>query len=96
MIKLPVQMKKIPERNCVGCGNQFPKNELIRVVKTQDGNVFLDTTGKMSGRGAYICRNVECFKKARKAKKLERSLSVNMTDEIYNKLESEVADSENR
>ena len=96
MIKLPVQMKKIPERNCVGCGNQFPKNELIRVVKTQDGNVFLDTTGKMSGRGAYICRNVECFKKARKAKKLERSLSVNITEEIYNKLESEVADSENR
>ncbi len=88
-------MKKIPERNCVGCGNQFPKNELIRVVKTQSGEVFLDTTGKMSGRGAYICRNTECFKKARKAKKLERSLSVAISDEIYNKLEGQVADCEN-
>ena len=95
MIKLPVQNKNIPERNCVGCGNQFPKNQLIRVVKTQDGGVFLDTTGKMSGRGAYICRNIACFKKARKAKKLERSLSVVISDEIYDKLEGQVSDSEN-
>ena len=92
---MPEQMKKIPERNCVGCGNQFPKNNLIRVVKTQSGDVFLDTTGKMAGRGAYICRNIECFKKARKAKKLERSLSVSISDEIYNKLEGQVADCEN-
>lgn len=95
MIKLPVQNKRIPERNCVGCGNQFPKNQLIRVVKTQSGEVFLDTTGKLSGRGAYICRNSECFKKARKAKKLERSLSVTISDEIYDKLEGQVAECEN-
>ena len=95
MIKLPVQKKIIPERNCVGCGNQFPKNELIRVVGTQSGEVFLDTTGKMSGRGAYICKNAECFKKARKAKKLERSLAVSISEEIYNKLEGQVADCEN-
>lgn len=94
MIKLPVQMKKTPERNCVGCGNQFPKKELIRVVKTQDGSVLLDLTGKMSGRGAYICRKADCFKKARKAKKLERSLNVNISDEIYDKLEGQVSDSE--
>lgn len=87
-------MKKTPERNCVGCGNQFPKKELIRVVKTQDGSVLLDLTGKMSGRGAYICRKADCFKKARKAKKLERSLNVNISDEIYDKLEGQVSDSE--
>ncbi len=95
MIKLPVQNKKTPERNCVGCGNQFPKNELIRVVKTQGGDVFIDSTGKMSGRGAYICRSTECFKKARKAKRLERSLSVEISDDIYAKLEGQVADCEN-
>ena len=95
MIKLPVQIKKSPERNCVGCGNQFPKNQLIRVVKTQNGEVFLDATGKMSGRGAYICRNSACFKKARKAKKLDRSLSVTISDEIYDKLEGQVAEYEN-
>ena len=92
---MPEQIKKKPERNCVGCGNQFPKNDLIRVVKTQSGDVFLDTTGKMSGRGAYICLNIDCFKKARKAKGLERSLSVSITDEIYEKLEMQVADCEN-
>ena len=87
MIKLPVQNKKIPERNCVGCGNQFPKNQLIRVVKTQSGEVFLDTTGKMSGRGAYICDDIECFKKLKKGKLLNKSFKIEVTDAEYEKIE---------
>ncbi len=94
MIKLSATVKKIPERSCVGCGNSFHKNELIRVVRTQDG-VCLDKTGKKPGRGAYICCNGECLKKARKAKKLERALSVEITDELYNALQAEMSENEN-
>ncbi len=94
MIKLSATVKKIPERSCVGCGNSFHKNELIRVVRTQDG-VCLDKTGKKNGRGAYICCNSECLKKARKANKLERALSVEITDELYNALQAEMSKNEN-
>lgn len=79
--------KKIPERRCVGCGISFPKKELIRVVRLPDGGAELDPTGKKAGRGAYICRSAECLKKARKAKRLERSLEVTISDEIYAGLE---------
>lgn len=83
-------VKKVPERRCVGCGKSFPKNELIRVVKTPEGNVELDFHGKRSGRGAYICKNAECLKIARKAKRLERNLNVGISDEIYDSLEAEL------
>ena len=82
--------KKIPERKCMGCMNSFPKMELVRIVKTKDGEISLDTTGKKSGRGAYICKSAECLKKARKQKRIERSLEVTISEEVYNALESEL------
>ena len=66
-----MKTKKIPMRMCLGCGEMKPKRELIRVVKSKEGDISLDLTGKKSGRGAYICKSVECFEKARKARKFE-------------------------
>ncbi len=75
--------KKIPMRMCLGCGEMKPKKELIRAVKSPDGDISLDFTGKKSGRGAYICRSTECFEKARKSRKFEKSFSCRIDDEIY-------------
>ena len=83
--------KKSPERRCVGCGESKDKRELIRVVRTPEGEVCLDATGKKSGRGAYICHSLACFKKARKSKRIETSLSVEIPEEIYEKLEGELS-----
>ena len=83
-------VKKIPERRCVGCGISFPKNTLIRVVKLPTGEVELDFVGKKPGRGAYVCKNTECLKKARKAKRLERNLETEIPEDIYNSLETEL------
>ena len=82
--------KKIPMRQCVGCGEMKAKKELLRVLKTEDG-VLLDATGTTNGRGAYICANTECLKKARKSKGLERSLKVAIPDEVYDNLEKEMS-----
>ena len=82
--------KKVPERRCVGCGISFPKKTLIRVVKLPDGGAELDFIGKKPGRGAYLCKNIECLKKARKAKRLERNLEVSISEEIYDMLEAEL------
>lgn len=90
MIKLPVNTKRIPERNCVGCGKSFPKFDLVRIVRTPNGNIELDPTGKMSGRGAYLCKNKDCFKNARKAKRFERSLSASIPEDVLDKLEGQV------
>ena len=90
----PLPKKKIPERRCSGCGMSFPKSTLLRVVRTPDGSVALDFTGKKSGRGAYVCRNVQCFKKARKAKRFERSLECEIPEEVYDALESELGENE--
>ncbi len=81
--------KKLPIRKCTGCGEHFPKNTLVRVLRTPTGNIVLDTNGKNSGRGAYICKNLNCFKKARKAMRIDRSLGCTIPDEIYQKLEEE-------
>lgn len=86
--------KKIPERRCTGCGETFPKKDLIRVVRSPDGEVSLDFTGKKSGRGAYICPKSSCFKKARKQGRIARSLEVELSDELYDILEHEVKVSE--
>ena len=83
-------VKKIPERRCVGCGISFPKNTLIRVVKLPTGGVELDFVGKKPGRGAYVCKNTECLKKTRTAKRLERNLEVESPEDIYNSLEVEL------
>ena len=82
--------RKIPTRRCTGCGEHFPKNTLIRVLRTPDGQVTLDLTGKKSGRGAYICKNAACLKKARKARRLETSLEVAISEELYEKMEEEL------
>lgn len=82
--------KKIPMRQCVGCGEMKVKKELIRVIKTEE-EVLLDTTGRKNGRGAYICANPECLKKARKSKGLERSLKASIPDEVYENLEKEMS-----
>ena len=79
-------MKKIPLRTCMGCNEKRPKKELIRIVKQKDGNVELDKTGKMEGRGAYICNNIECLNKVIKTKRLERTLDIQISEETYKKL----------
>lgn len=83
--------KKIPMRQCVGCSEMKSKKELIRIIKTPEEEVVLDTTGKKNGRGAYICPQPECLKKARKSKGLERSLKVAIPVEVYEKLEKEMS-----
>ena len=89
-----MQPRKIPMRMCTGCGQMKPKRELVRVVKSQAGDVSLDLTGKKAGRGAYICRDRECLQKARKARRLEKAFSCRIPDEIYDKMEEELQDSE--
>ena len=82
--------KKIPTRRCTGCGEHFPKNTLIRVLRTPEGEVVLDLTGKKSGRGAYICKNPACLKKARKSRRIESSLDCHISEELYEKMEEEL------
>ncbi len=82
--------KKIPERKCIGCQGRFQKSELVRVLRTPEGDVIIDTTGKKSGRGAYICKSAACLKKARKGKRLESSLDCRIPDEIYERMEEEL------
>ena len=83
--------KKIPMRQCMGCRERLPKREMIRVVRCVDGNVQLDFSGKLNGRGAYICPKADCLKKARTAKALDRSLEVTIPEEVYDRLEKEMA-----
>ena len=82
--------KKIPQRQCMGCRERKAKKEMIRVVRGTDGTVSLDFSGKLNGRGAYICPQAECLKKARKAKSLDRSLEVPIPEEVYDRLEKEM------
>ncbi len=82
--------KKIPVRTCLGCGEPKEKKSLIRVVRSPEGEISMDLTGKKSGRGAYICPDVNCLKKARKAKRLERSFECAIPEEVYEKLEAEL------
>ena len=82
--------RKTPERQCLGCNEHRPKKELLRVVRTPEGEIVLDFTGKRSGRGAYICHNVDCLKKARKSKRIDRSLNVCVPEEVYDRMEREL------
>lgn len=82
--------KKIPMRMCVGCGEMKPKQTLIRVVKTPEGEIKIDLKGKMNGRGAYVCHSAECLKKAHKSKRLERTFKTEISDEIYLTLEKDL------
>ena len=83
-----MQKKKIPERKCVLCNERFPKNELIRVVRTPEGDVCLDPTGKKSGRGAYVFKSKKCLSSAKKGKRLDHALEAVVPDEIYLELEN--------
>ena len=82
--------KKIPQRQCMGCRERTDKRNLIRVVRTPEGAVQLDFSGKLSGRGAYICPKADCLKKAQKSKALERSLEVPIPEEVYDRLSREI------
>ena len=85
-----MKVKKIPMRMFNGCMEMKPKKELIRVVKTNEEEVLVDLTGKKSGRGAYVCKSIECLEKAFKAKRLNKNLQTNISDDIYNKLKEEI------
>ena len=87
-----MQKKKIPMRMCLGCGEMKPKIELIRIVRTPENEIIVDLKGKANGRGAYICRDTECLKKAVKAKRLERTFSTEISDEIYETLKKDFTD----
>ncbi len=76
-------VRKIPMRKCLGCNEMKPKRELIRAVKSPEGEISLDLTGKKSGRGAYICPDKDCFQKARKGKRLEKALDTAIPDSVY-------------
>ena len=90
-------VKKIPMRMCLGCGEMKPKKELIRVVKSPEGEISLDFKGKAAGRGAYICRSTDCLEKARKARRFEKSFSCRIEESVYevmmNELREEPQDS---
>ena len=82
-------MKKVPLRQCVGCGEMKPKKEMMRVLKTSEDEICLDVTGKKNGRGAYVCIQKECLVKARKNKGLERSFKMGIAAQVYDRLEKE-------
>lgn len=89
-----MKTKKIPMRMCTGCMQMFDKRELVRVVKSPDGEVSLDLTGKKSGRGAYVCKNIDCFNKARKKRAFERAFNIQISDSVYEKMEEEIKNDE--
>ncbi|MDL2232610.1 YlxR family protein [Ruminococcaceae bacterium OttesenSCG-928-L11] len=87
---MAVKKRKPPVRMCSGCGERKEKKELVRVVRSPEGEISLDVTGRKSGRGAYICPKADCLKKARKAKRLERSFDCQIPDEVYRQMEEEL------
>ncbi len=84
------KQKKIPQRQCVGCRTMFDKRDLIRVVRSPEGEISLDLHGKKSGRGAYVCKNPACLKKAQKSKALERAFSMSIAESVYEELSSQL------
>lgn len=82
--------KKIPMRKCVGCGEMKMKKELMRILRTENGEFVVDAEGKKNGRGAYICRSAECFRKAVRNKGLERSFKQEIPQDVYDRLEKEM------
>ncbi len=88
------KVKKIPTRQCLGCNEHKPKRELLRVVRSPEGEISLDFTGKKSGRGAYICHDVRCLKKARKSRRIDHNMECQIPDEVYDLMERELSDNE--
>ncbi|HAN10400.1 MAG TPA: DUF448 domain-containing protein [Clostridiales bacterium] len=87
-----MQTKKVPLRKCLGCQVMKDKRELIRIVKPSEGDIFVDLKGKANGRGAYICKSKKCLNDAKKKKTLERNFKVNISEELYEKLEEQIKD----
>ena len=87
-----MKQKKVPMRMCLGCGEMKPKKELIRVVRNKEGETSLDLTGRKAGRGAYIWKDIECFRKARKAKRFEKSFECRIDDAVYDSMEAELSE----
>ena len=87
---MPAKPRKIPQRQCVGCRVMMDKKALVRVVKTPENEVVLDLTGKKSGRGAYVCPEMECLKKARKSRALERAFDLTIPAEVYDAMEAQM------
>ena len=90
------RVKKIPLRKCVGCQEQKTKKELLRVLRREDGSVVLDLTGRVNGRGAYLCADTACLERAFRSKSLERSLQTHIPEEVYDQLKKEIGTIENR
>ena len=88
------KVRKIPVRQCLGCNEHKPKKEMIRVVRTPEGEIVLDTVGKRSGRGAYVGPKKACFAKARKSKRIENILECKIPEEIYDEMEKSISESE--
>jgi len=88
------QKKHTPLRMCTGCGEMKPKKELVRVVKSPEGEISLDLTGKKNGRGAYVCRSLNCLKKARKTRRIERSFACHIPARVYDRMEEEMPEHE--
>ena len=86
--------KKIPMRKCVGCGEMKPKKELMRILKTENGEFVVDAAGKKNGRGDYLCRSLSCFQNAVKSRGLERSFKQDIPQEVYDRLEKEMGEIE--
>lgn len=86
--------KKVPARKCIGCGESKEKREFVRIVRTKDGEISVDPTGKKNGRGAYICKSTECLKKVKKSKGLERSFKMAIPESVYEMLEKEMSELE--
>ena len=86
------KVKKIPMRQCLGCNEHKPKIELLRVLRTPEGEIVLDFTGKRSGRGAYICKDLACLQKARKSRRIDRNLECSVPDEVYDRMERELSE----
>ncbi|MBR6408442.1 MAG: YlxR family protein [Clostridia bacterium] len=84
------KQRRVPLRKCTGCGEMKNKKELVRVVRSPEGEVSLDLTGKKAGRGAYVCHDIKCLRAARKAKRFERALDCPIPDEVFEKMEEEL------
>jgi len=89
-----MKTRKIPLRKCIGCMESFPKKELCRIVKNKDNEIQLDMTGKLNGRGTYICKKTDCLDKAIKTKRLSKSLEAEIPEEIYKAIRSEIEKNE--
>lgn len=89
-----MEKRRVPLRKCLGCGEMKDKRSLVRVVKNKEGEISLDLYGKKPGRGAYLCKNAECLRKAQKAKRLEKAFSSQIAPEIFEQMEKEIEDAE--